>query len=119
MVINIIQWNIRGYSNNYINLQLLISKTNADIICLQETKCKSDYIPITPKNYIGHFFNPNTAGKQGTAILIKKNIPHKVLTTKQLINVVDLVITTTITFTTLSLFSTTRPNNKFNLGQSY
>lgn len=104
MVLNILQWNIRGYSNNYTNLQLLISDKKPDIICLQETRCKNNYTPITPKEYIGYFFNPNITAKQGTAILIKKNIPHKVLNTNLSLNVIGLEIKSTISFTILSLY---------------
>lgn len=78
-----------------LNLQLLITSKNPDISCLQETKCKGNFTPITPKQYIGYFFNPNTSSKQGSAILIKRNIPHKIINTNQSLNVVGLEINIT------------------------
>ena len=48
--ISIIQWNCRGLSSNFINLNILIKKIQPKIICLQETKITSNK-SIEIKNY--------------------------------------------------------------------
>lgn len=105
MVINIIQWNIRGFINNYTNLQILITEKKPDIICLQETNCKNDFTPAIPREYIGYFFNPNSSSKQGVAILIKKHISHSKIVTNSLLNIVGLQIKTNISFSIFSFYS--------------
>ncbi|XP_017472707.1 PREDICTED: RNA-directed DNA polymerase from mobile element jockey-like isoform X1 [Rhagoletis zephyria] len=91
MAFTIIQWNIKGYLNNYNELDLLIRDTHPNVICLQET-----HIPyntkniIIPKAYVGYFHNcvNNKNPKQGVAILIKHNIPHRIVSsTIQLISI--------------------------------
>lgn len=104
MVLNIIQWNLRGYLNNYSNLQLLISEEDPDIVCLQETKCKQNLTPIIPSKYLGYFFNTQNTSKQGTAILIKKNIPHRLLKATLPLCNVALEINLSTTFTIFSLY---------------
>ena len=69
---NILQWNIRGFSSNYVDLQLLISRWNPVAICLQETK-----LPIQSGKAIrGYSFieSPNDNGgySSNTAIIIKR-----------------------------------------------
>ena len=105
MVINILQWNIRGFTNNYTNLQILISERKPDIICLQETKCRSDFTPFIPRDYIGYFRNPNFTSKQGTAILIKKHIPHNIINTNPSLNLVGLQIKSSLSFAIFSFYS--------------
>lgn len=115
MVFKIIQWNIRGYFNNYSNLQLLIKDSNPDIICLQETKCKINQKPIVPKEYTGYFYNPQPNSKQGAAILIKKTIPHKIIDTNLSLNAVGLEINTATKFTIFSLYFCPRESISDNL----
>ena len=69
---NILQWNIRGFSSNYIDLQILISQWNPVAICLQETKLPAK----SGKNIRGYSFieSPNDYGgySSNTAIIIKR-----------------------------------------------
>ena len=81
MAFNILQWNIRGYINNYNELLLLIKDLNPDVLCLQETHIPYGVINVvTPKQYIGYFFNlpSNFTAKQGVGVLVKSRYPHKV-----------------------------------------
>ena len=55
--IKIIQWNIKGFCNNYYEMQLLIKEHKPHIICLQEIHCTNYLNPIIPKNYIEYFEN--------------------------------------------------------------
>lgn len=104
MGLKILQWNIRGYCNNYSNLQLLLSDTDADIVCLQETKCKQSHTPCTPKKYIGYFFNRYNSSKEGVAILIKKSIPHQIINSTSPLCCTSVQINLSIRFTILSLY---------------
>lgn len=104
MVLKILQWNIRGYLNNYSNLQLLLANENPDIVCLQETKCKRNQIPHIPKKYNGHFYNTHDTSKQGTAILIKKGIPYKLINVSTPLCYLAIEINLSITLTVLSLY---------------
>lgn len=59
MSLKIIQWNIKGYINNYNELLLIIRSDHPHIICLQETHLKTvDNIPI-PVNYC--MYNENNS----------------------------------------------------------
>ena len=74
---NILQWNIRGFSSNYIDLQLLISQWSPVAICLQETK-----LPLQSGKAIrGYSFieSPYDYGNQSsnTAIIIRDDIPFR------------------------------------------
>ena len=74
---NILQWNIRGFSSNYTDLQILISQWNPVAICLQETKLPAQ----SGKNIRGYSFieSPNDYGgySSNTAIIIRNDIPFK------------------------------------------
>lgn len=74
----ILQWNIKGYTNNYNELLSLIHESHPQIIALQETHItnhSSKIIPI-PINYL--MYNHNThAHYGGAAILIHKSVEHK------------------------------------------
>ena len=69
------QWNINGFYNNYEYLQELISKENAQIICLQETNLKNNEI-LKTKNF--NCYNKNRldckAASGGVGILIYDKI---------------------------------------------
>lgn len=76
--LKVIQWNIKGYMNNYNELQILIKKLNPQIICLQETHlhtANSVPIPINFEIYISSAQH-NSFG--GAAILIHNSIPHQI-----------------------------------------
>ncbi|XP_017465627.1 PREDICTED: RNA-directed DNA polymerase from mobile element jockey-like [Rhagoletis zephyria] len=77
-MISFLQWNINGYFNNYVNLELLIKTLNPSVVLLNETHLASGVSAHTPKAYIGYFYNlpHNAISKQGIAILVKRNLPH-------------------------------------------
>ena len=73
----ILQWNIRGFRVNKLELDQLASTLNLNVICLQETHTHNS---ITLKGYKAyeHAANLTTSGSSyaGEAILIKHHIPH-------------------------------------------
>ena len=82
-MISILQWNIHGYFNNYHELQLLIKDLKPSVLCLQETHIRHNFDPKPPYGYNGYFLNSPQYqySKQGVAILVKEDIPHKIVFT--------------------------------------
>jgi len=73
MSLTVIQWNLKGYANNYSQLLILIKKYTPQIISLQETHIQyTNNIP-TPINYI-LLTNIATNRFGGVALLIHKSI---------------------------------------------
>jgi len=78
MSLTIIQWNLKGYLNNYSHLLILIKKYSPHIISLQETHIQyTNNIP-TPINY-KLLTNIATNRFGGVALLVHKSIQHTVL----------------------------------------
>ena len=78
-MLNIIQWNIHGYNNNYNNLLTLIKHYNPKIISLQETYIHNvNNIPI-PINFSLYNVNTSTTRYGGVALLIHNSIQHKLI----------------------------------------
>lgn len=79
---DIIQWNINGYYNNFSDLQRLICDYDPSIICLQETHLSHFNTPTLRHFSVisNHLLNPVSSG--GTAICIsnKKGIGFEELT---------------------------------------
>ena len=48
MNLNIIQWNAKGFNNNYLEIEVLIKKYSLKIITRQETHIKADGNPHQP-----------------------------------------------------------------------
>lgn len=80
--LTILQWNMNGFINNFDELNVIIKEHNPSIISLQETHCPFAKSLNPPKAYDAYFHNIpiNDSAKQGIALLIKKNIPHKTIT---------------------------------------
>jgi len=75
MSLKAIQWNIKGYTNNYNQLLILIKKYSPQIISLQETHIQyTNNIPI-PINY-KLTTNQATNRFGGVALLIHKSIQY-------------------------------------------
>ena len=114
MSINILQWNLNGYINNFHELQLIIRDINPHVICLQETHFpyNTDNI-IVPKGYSGYFSNlpSNNSSKQGVAILIKKCIPHRHIPCN--LNIATICVEINIDFNFLILNSYISPQQRF------
>ncbi|KAL4101018.1 hypothetical protein QTP88_021039 [Uroleucon formosanum] len=75
--LNIIQWNLNGFFKKREELGFLTQEYNPEIICLQETNFKENYVaPI--KNYNGYSKNRQGADRAsgGIAIYIKSYIPN-------------------------------------------
>uniref|UniRef100_W8C2B6 RNA-directed DNA polymerase from mobile element jockey n=1 Tax=Ceratitis capitata TaxID=7213 RepID=W8C2B6_CERCA len=113
MTLNIVQWNIKGYLNNYNQLLLIIKKISPQILTLQETHLLNiKYLPI-PVNYlIVHNQPTNRFG--GTAILIHKSLQFSNLSvTSNKFDVSAINIESTKTLTIFSVYIS--PNKTFNL----
>lgn len=72
----IISWNVNGlraiHKKNFLGW---LEKSNADIVCLQETKAKKEQLSselIKPKNYYSYFNSAEKPGYAGVAVYTKK-----------------------------------------------
>jgi exonuclease III len=88
---SIIQWNCRGFKPNFEELKLIISESNAQIICLQETFLKdSDTIGFKGFNMYNinrsSIYNNRPIG--GVCLMIKKGIPHAQIKIKSNLQIV-------------------------------
>ena len=76
------QWNIRGFRANYIELQLLINSHQPVALCLQELLIADSY-QFQNKQYSLVSKLPDLDSHNrptgGTGILIRKDIPHSVI----------------------------------------
>ena len=116
MATQILQWNIRGISHNYIpGLQPLINSENPDIISIQETKLANNNFKI--KNYTPyHFINKNSIiAAGGTSLFIKNNIPQKEVKINTELQCVTVRVSTFRPFTVCSIYLP--PNDNFTLNQ--
>lgn len=102
----ILQWNLKGYWNNYQELQILLKELNPAIVSLQETHLPYTISPTPPKAYVGYFHNlsSNTSGKQGICVLIKKEIPHTKLNVISNISTIALEINIGFKVTMVSMY---------------
>lgn len=120
MTLNVIQWNINGYTNNYGELQILIKKYNPKIIALQETHIHNyPNIPI-PINYSFYHLNTSTTRYGGVALLIHNSLKHEKINTPSDFDALRCAITSKQNFciTTAYIppnknFSTTNLQNMF------
>lgn len=106
MIFKIIQWNIKGFLNNYNELRMLIKEQNPTFLCLQETHCLPNFCPNTPKNYLSYFHNipQNTTSKQGVGVLIKTNIPHKIVQINTHLQIIAVEINLNPKFTIINCY---------------
>ena len=92
MALKILQWNIRGYINNYNELLLVISTHKPQIIALQETHINEKRnIPI-PLNYTLIQKNRQTNSYGGVGILVQSSIQHDKLDFDNNIEIVGITI---------------------------
>ena len=73
---DILQWNIRGLSANWEELNLLIEELNPRIICLQETML-GQRTPLCPNGFLSlHFEMPLNGGHHGgSALFYRHDVP--------------------------------------------
>ena len=74
MVFKILQWNINGFINNYLELVLLIRDYQPDLLSIQETHIPfNNSNTIVPKTYCSYFHNLsiNKSSKQGVGGVVK------------------------------------------------
>ena len=97
---------MKGFKNNYSELQLILNECTPQIVSIQETHCPLNSHLIVPKNFSPYFTNnpQNQTAKQGVGILIKNNIPHKQIHIQSNIQVVAIEISLNIKFTLISLY---------------
>lgn len=106
MVVKILQWNIKGYNNNYNELSNLIKKHKPNIISLQETHFKNNFNIPVPINF-------SIYKSQNSAILIHNSIQHCYIGS---LDTFDTVAVKIISKTTFYLYSTyLNPSKSFNL----
>lgn len=75
----IVQWNINGLLNNYVDLNIILQQYAPEIICLQETHIPHSKTAYAPNKYHCYFSNSpnNKTCKQGVAMFVKKSLIHK------------------------------------------
>lgn len=101
------QCNIKGFFNNMSELKLLIKEQNpAALISLQATHCQHNFNSYPPNGYTGYFQNSpaNTTAKQGIAVLIKTNNPHKIITLNSDLQIIAIEISSNIKCTIISYY---------------
>lgn len=104
MSINIFQWNINGYKNNYNELAILIKKFNPKIISLQETHIHdTSFIPI-PINFSMYSINTSKTRYGGVSLLIHNSLQHKQIPTATDFDAICVEIKTKITFNIFSAY---------------
>lgn len=99
MGLKLIQWNIRGYKNNYNELLHIIQKHIPHIICIQETHLlNTDYTPH-PNNYTLINTNNTNTRYGGVAFLIHNSVQYKTININNQIdiNAIEVTHKTTIT----------------------
>jgi len=109
-MLKIIQWNIKGYKNNYQELQILLKQYNPHIIALQETHISHTESLPAPVNFT-LFCSHNTNAFGGTALLVHNSISH---TQHQLIpefEAIAILINSKTKFTLMSTYIS--PNKQF------
>lgn len=112
MSLTVLQWNIKGYINNYIDLQLLLKKYKPKVISLQETHiCKNQNVPI-PINYQLYTSTHPHNSFGGSAILIHNSLQHQRLNNSpNNFDIVNVTIQSKIKFTISSIYIS--PNTPF------
>ena len=78
MVLNILQWNLNGYHNNYNEFSLLLNTYFPHVLALQKNhlKDKPNNSSI-PKKYAKH--SSSAVAKHGVAFLVSNKISYKVI----------------------------------------
>ena len=73
----IIQWNCRGFRNNFDEIGLLAQRYNPQVICLQETHLKqTDDITMRQFNLISAFSPDPERAMGGASILVRQGVIH-------------------------------------------
>ena len=99
IIMTILQWNCRGFGNNFDEIGLLAQHYHPQVICLQETHLKqTDDITMRQFNLI-NAFSPDPERAMGSAsILVRQDVIHsQVPLTTNLQAVVQLSLFKTIT----------------------
>lgn len=106
MAFRILQWNIKGFYNNSHELQLLIKEHSPSLISLQETHLPHSKTAHISNLYTHYFFNlpQNTSSKQGIAVLVRKDIPHKQIPVQSAISTIAIEINLGFKFTVLCIY---------------
>jgi len=77
---SILQWNLNGFFKKLDELKIILSETQPEIICLQETNFKYDTIGKLP-NYNGYskYRTDGARASGGVTIYVKTEYPCKTL----------------------------------------
>jgi len=111
-MLKIIQWNIHGYRNTYIDLQVLAKSYNPQIIALQETHFTNLCSLPTPINYSLYTSKNNHNNFGGTALLTHNSIPQNEISVSSDFDAVGVSIQSKSKFNIISAYiSTSKPFN--------
>ena len=110
MTIKIIQWNIKGYINNYNDLQILIKKHNPKLIALQETHITSTLnLPIPINFTLIELNSSNSYG--GVALLIHNSIQYNSLNLQNDFDAIGIDLFSKVKFSLICCYI--QPNKQF------
>lgn len=72
-------WNSNGLLSRKLEFDHFLQKEKVDIACVTETHCTQKYHVAHTANFnVYHAFHPSTKARGGSALYIKKTIPHSI-----------------------------------------
>ena len=105
----IIQWNIRGFHSNRLDLNILTHLYNRDIFCLQESHFQSNPPSIRGFNAYNKPYTPNTTAG-GVSIFVKTSIPQSELNLNTTLQAQAVRVTLQRSFTICNIYLPPRSN---------
>ena len=102
----ILQWNIRGFRANMMELKSILIDKNVTIACLQEIKMKdSDKLSLKGfDSYSKCHVNDDDHAAGGVAILVKRGAPHQEVKLKTTLQAVAVTVCLHVTLTICSIY---------------
>jgi hypothetical protein len=101
----IIQWNCRGFRNNFNDLNILAQDVNPVAFCLQETYYKhSDALLLRPYDMYNCYAQGDERACGGASVLIRQGTLHSVVPLQTHIQAVAVRITFHIAITLCSIY---------------
>jgi len=102
---NIVQWNMRGYAANYVNMRHLLFESQAACICLQETWI-GDRNPTVPRGFQMYSKGGPVGGRPqgGVSLLIRNDIPRDEVVIRSNLQVVAVRVKLLKLYTVCSIY---------------